>query len=87
MISDTENAFEKFKKTISTDDQYPTVLQELKELRQLINNFKEKENDMSLDVNVIKKSTDALQNKAFKLFERVTKKQQNHKTVEGNVKE
>ncbi|SMN22661.1 similar to Saccharomyces cerevisiae YLR369W SSQ1 Mitochondrial hsp70-type molecular chaperone [Maudiozyma saulgeensis] len=72
MISDTETAFEKYKDTISTDPQYGEVLNELKALRVMIDTFKKEENNTKLDVNVIKRSTDALQNKAFKLFQRVT---------------
>ncbi|CCD27094.1 Hsp70 family ATPase SSQ1 NDAI_0J02020 [Naumovozyma dairenensis CBS 421] len=75
MISDTELSFAKYKGLISKDDQYESIVNELKELRFMINKFKENENDLSIDVNIIKKSTDSLQNKAFKLFERVTKAQ------------
>ena len=72
MISDTEGSFEKHKALISSDEQYEEVLNELKALRVMIDTFKKEEKDPKLDVNVIKKSTDALQNKAFKLFQRVT---------------
>lgn len=75
MISDSEVTFEKYKDTISTDSQYPEVLNELKALRVMIDTFKMEENNTKLDVNVIKRSTDALQNKAFKLFQRVTESQ------------
>lgn len=75
MISDSEAAFVKYKETISTDSQYPEVLNELKALRVMIDTFKKETNNTKLDVNVIKRSTDAFQNKAFKLFQRVTEAQ------------
>ncbi|KAG0672403.1 Hsp70 ATPase ssq1 [Maudiozyma exigua] len=75
MISDSEAAFVKYKETISTDLQYPEVLNELKALRVMIDTFKKETNNTKLDVNVIKRSTDAFQNKAFKLFQRVTETQ------------
>ncbi|CAB4257278.1 similar to Saccharomyces cerevisiae YLR369W SSQ1 Mitochondrial hsp70-type molecular chaperone [Maudiozyma barnettii] len=75
MVSDSEAAFEKYKDTISGDSQYGEVLNELQALRVMIDTFKKEANDTKLDVNVIKRSTDTLQNKAFKLFQRVTASQ------------
>ena len=72
MVSDTEGAFEKHKALLAEDDQYGEVLNELQALRAMIDTFKREPEDAKLDVNVIKRSTDALQNKAFKLFQRVT---------------
>lgn len=75
MISDTENAFEKFKDIICLDESYPLVLEKLKEARAKINHFKENDSDLSLDFNQVKRETDAVQNMALKLFQSASKKQ------------
>ena len=75
MISDTENAFEKFKDIIRLDESYPLVLEKLKETRAKINHFKENDSDLSLDFNQVKRETDAVQNMALKLFQSASKKQ------------
>ncbi|EDO15476.1 hypothetical protein Kpol_472p7 [Vanderwaltozyma polyspora DSM 70294] len=75
MISDTERAFEQYKKVISLEQSYKPILEELKQVRLLINKFKGNESSEELNVNDIKRSTDALQNKALKLFQNATKRQ------------
>lgn len=72
MISDTENSFKQFVKLLSKDPEYQELNQEVGYLRGQIVAFKKDENDMSIDVNDIKKRTDKLQGKVFKLFQRAT---------------
>lgn len=74
MISDTENLFKRYEKLISSEKEYSNIVEDIKALRQAIKNFKANENDMSIDVNGIKKATDALQGRALKLFQSATKK-------------
>lgn len=74
MISDTENSFKKFEKLISADPEYEELHREAQYLRDQITRFKKNENDMSIDVNDIKKRTDKLQGNVFKLFQRATNK-------------
>ncbi|QLQ80783.1 hypothetical protein HG537_0E01380 [Torulaspora globosa] len=75
MISDSENAFERFRDIISTDEKYPEVLAELRQVREMINDFKKNESNLDYNVDDIKKATDALQNRALKLFQSASKKQ------------
>ncbi|CAI4656646.1 ADM_collapsed_G0039400.mRNA.1.CDS.1 [Saccharomyces cerevisiae] len=77
MISDTESLFKRYEKLISSEKEYSNIVEDIKALRQAIKNFKANENDMSIDVNGIKKATDALQGRALKLFQSATKNQQN----------
>lgn len=75
MITDSENAFENFSDIISIDESYPEISKELKEVRKMIDDFKKNEEDLSYDVNDIKRATDSFQNKALKLFQSASKKQ------------
>ncbi|QLL33225.1 hypothetical protein HG536_0E01360 [Torulaspora globosa] len=75
MISDSENAFERFKDIISADETYPEVLAELRQVREIINDFKKNESNLDYNVDDVKKATDALQNRALKLFQSASKKQ------------
>lgn len=75
MVSDSEKAFEQYKDILQFDESYPEVYGELRKVRALITEFKADENNFNLDVNDIKRSTDALQNKALKLFRSASKKQ------------
>lgn len=72
MISDTENLFKRYEKLIANEKEYPKIVENIKSVRQSISKFKADENDMSIDVNEIKKATDALQGKAS--FEIVPKR-------------
>ncbi|SCU84440.1 LAFA_0D09978g1_1 [Lachancea sp. 'fantastica'] len=74
MISDTENAFERFKETIMKSQLYPEILAELQDTRAMIINFKENESDLSLDVNDVKRATDQVQKRAMQLFQDASKK-------------
>ena len=74
MISDAEKSFKKFEQLLSSDPEYEELIKEAQYLRDQINRFKKDENDMSIDVNDIKKRTDKLQGNIFKLFQRVTHK-------------
>ena len=74
MISDAEKSFKKFEQLVSSDPEYEKLIKEAQYLRDQINRFKKDENDMSIDVNDIKKRTDKLQGNIFKLFQRVTHK-------------
>lgn len=76
MISDTENLFKRYEKLISSEMEYPKIVNDIKAVKQAIKDFKTNENDMSIDVNGIKKATDALQGRALKLFQSATKHQQ-----------
>lgn len=74
MISDAEKSFKKFEQLLSSDPEYEELIKEAQYLRDQINKFKKDENDMSIDVNDIKKRADKLQGNIFKLFQRVTHK-------------
>lgn len=76
MISDTENLFKRYENLISNEEEYPKVVADIKAVGKDIKKFKANENDMSIDVNQIKKATDALQGRALKLFQSATKNQQ-----------
>lgn len=75
MISDSENAFEQYKDIITLDETYPEVVAELRQVRELINDFKKNESNLEYDVNDIKRATDAFQKRALKLFQSASKKQ------------
>lgn len=75
MITDSENAFERYKEIITLEPTYPEVLSELRKVRGMINDFKKNESNLEYDVNDIKRATDAFQNRALKLFQQATKKQ------------
>lgn len=79
MISDSENTFEKFKGVISSDESYPEVLEELKKTREMINDFKNNESDLTRDVNDVKRATDEFQKRALKLFQSSSKRQSESK--------
>ncbi|CAL9729276.1 iron-sulfur cluster biogenesis chaperone, mitochondrial [Monosporozyma unispora] len=74
MISDTEKSCKQFNKLLSSDPEYKELTEEAQYLRNQIMAFKKDENDMSIDVNDIKKRTDTLQGKVFKLFQRAASK-------------
>lgn len=74
MISDSEKAFEQFKDVISEVEPYSAVYKELRQVREMIDDFKKNESNLNYDVNDIKKATDALQNKALSLFQSASKK-------------
>ncbi|SJM83983.1 probable Heat shock protein SSQ1, mitochondrial [Zygosaccharomyces bailii] len=84
MIADSENAFEKYKNILSLDESYEQVLDELKQVRSWIDQFKANENDFGLDVNKLKSATDAIQVKALKLFQSASKKQAEIKKQQQN---
>ncbi|SCW01777.1 LAFE_0E07030g1_1 [Lachancea fermentati] len=75
MISDTENTFERFNDVIKSNALYPETVERLKEVRTMVNQFKENSSDLNLDVNVIKKATDQVQNMALNLFKSASKAQ------------
>ncbi|QLG73654.1 hypothetical protein HG535_0F01650 [Zygotorulaspora mrakii] len=79
MISDSENTFEKFKGVISSDESYPEVLEELKKTREMINDFKNNDSDLTRDVNDVKRATDEFQKRALKLFQSSSKRQSESK--------
>ncbi|SCU92979.1 LAME_0F02234g1_1 [Lachancea meyersii CBS 8951] len=74
MISDTENAFKRFKQTIIKSPLYSEVLSELRSTRNMITDFKANESDLSTDVNDVKKATDQVQKRAMQLFQDAAKK-------------
>ncbi|SCV05914.1 LANO_0H17964g1_1 [Lachancea nothofagi CBS 11611] len=74
MVSDTENAFDRFKDTIEKSALYPEVLSELQMVRGLIADFKANESDLSYDVNDVKKATDQVQKRSMQLFQDASKK-------------
>ncbi|SCU88731.1 LADA_0E11782g1_1 [Lachancea dasiensis] len=74
MISDTENAFSRFKDTIVKSQLYPEVLSELQETRAKITTFKANESNLAYDVNEIKRATDQVQKRAMQLFQDASKK-------------
>lgn len=84
MITDSENAFEQYKDTISIDDSYPQVLEELHRTRKMINEFKENKSDLSYNINEVKKATDEFQKKALKLFQSSAKKQAERNKKDSN---
>ncbi|CDO92402.1 unnamed protein product [Kluyveromyces dobzhanskii CBS 2104] len=73
MISDTENAFERFHDIIASSPSYEDTLNAVKDIRAKINHFKKNDSDMGLDVNIIKKETDSVQNLSLKLFQEASK--------------
>lgn len=79
MISDTENAFERFHDIIVNSPSYEDTLNSVKAVRAKIDHFKQNDSDLSLDVNVIKKETDAVQNQCLKLFQEASKQKQSSK--------
>ncbi|CCH62929.1 hypothetical protein TBLA_0I02730 [Henningerozyma blattae CBS 6284] len=83
MISDSESAFKAFKDKISNEKDYLIVLNELNQIREVIDYFKKNESDLSLDINILKKDVDSFQNKAFKLFQQASK---NKKEITNETK-
>ncbi|QEU61908.1 Ssq1 [Kluyveromyces lactis] len=79
MISDTENAFERFHDVIVNSPSYEDTLNAVKAVRAKIDHFKQNDSDLSLDVNVIKKETDSVQNQCLKLFQEASKQKQSSK--------
>ena len=73
MVSDTLTLFEQHKQLISKDEEYPEILEELKNLGSTIKQMKKDEEDTSVDINDVKRQTDALQRKSFELFRRASK--------------
>ena len=73
MVSDTLTLFEQHKQLISKDEKYPEILEELKSLGSTIKQLRENEEDTSVDINDVKRQTDALQRKSFELFRRASK--------------
>lgn len=75
MIEDTESAFEKFKDILSIDETYPQIRSDLKEIRSFVNEYKNNENDFSLDVEKLKAVADGVQMRTLQLFQTASKKQ------------
>lgn len=83
MISDTENTFERFHKLISEHELYEETLEAVQAIRNRINNFKENDSDLSMDVHGIKRETDDVQKKCLKLFQEASK--QSNKLKQGQA--
>lgn len=79
MVSDTENAFERFHDTIVKSPLYEEASKAVKGVRAKIDHFKKNDSDLSLDVNEIKRETDKVQNLCLKLFQDAAKHTQNAK--------
>ena len=79
MVSDTENAFERFHDNIVKSPLYEEASKAVKGIRAKIDHFKKNDSDLSLDVNEIKRETDKVQNLCLKLFQDAAKHTQNAK--------